>query len=175
MSLNALINGVVKHLRSKSGLGLDDRMCGEQIDGQPPPNAGQLYYGVHESSWTANDTDDALDEYFGVNVTITLRMGNVPADRRGLVVVHDLRKKARECVAMLHKNYAVLDFANAEIGAADNGFIEPLLFQNALNTQVRGPDWFWAEGSDNADSNVGVSITLTFGGARRIQVVAEQD
>ncbi len=179
MSMNAIIAGVVKHLRSKSGLGLDDRMCDEQLDGQPPPNAGQLYYGVHSGSWngSSQESGETLDEYYGVNVTITLRIGNVPTDRRGVVAIRDLRKKAAECRAMLHMSYATINYANAheEITSANNGFIEPLVFQNALNEQFRGPDWFWAEGMDNAEANVGVSITLSFGNARRVQVVAEQD
>jgi hypothetical protein len=184
VSLDALLLATVDYLRSPSGLGLSSDQCDEQPDGQPPPVAGQVYYAVHEGEWTNND-DLALDEHFGLEITITLRSGVVPRDRTAIGILRDLRRRAAALRAKVHMAYGILDLAGGSYGggvwtggrgyslaATDNGFVEPLVFLNAGRPSPRGPDWFGAEGA--ADPPTGVSRTLAFGRARRVQTIESQ-
>jgi hypothetical protein len=53
---------------------------------------------------------------------------------------------------------------------AGDGFIEPLRFEGGAPPVRRGPWWFSAEGDD--DPPAGLSQTLVFGRARRIQTLS---
>jgi len=170
--MNELIIATVEHLRGIAGLSLDAKTCDEQPDGQPPPNAGQIYVSVHEGSWT-NTQDECLDEYCGVNVTVTLRAGFTPQDRKALTLNRRLRVIRAQIRAAVHNNYTLMNLANTKLvsdfGHADNGFIEPLRFRNAGKIDVKGPDWFWADADTKGTPASGVACTLVFERARRVQ------
>lgn len=173
MSMNSLILGVVDFLRAPStGLGLDDKSCDEQPDGQPPPMAGEWYVAVTEGSWT-NDATECLDESYGVEITITRRTTFSPSDRVNVAVKRELRRKAAEIRAAIHGREEPRIAANTRLDAnVENVFVEPLRFRSAGKIEPKGPDWFWAEGMTNPPT--GVAITLIFGGARRVQTIESQ-
>jgi len=170
--MNELILATVDQLRSVSGLALDAKSCDEQPDGQPPPNAGQIYVAVHEGSWT-NTQDECLDEYCGVNVTVTLKAGFVPKDRTALKLLQRLRLIRAQIRAAIHNNYTLMNTANlkltAAFGHATNGFVEPLRFRNAGKPEPKGPDWFFAEADVKITPTSGIACTLVFERARRVQ------
>lgn len=174
MSMNALILGTVKFLRSTAGLGLGSESCDEQPDGSPPPSVGQgPYYAVHEGDWT-NDDDLALDEQYGLEITITVRASIAPKDRIGIAILRDLRVKTAELRAKLHMSDLARIQWNLLIADTENKFVEPLRFLNAGRPTIRGPEWFGAD-ADGVNPPTGVSRTLIFGRARRVQVIEEQD
>lgn len=172
MSANAIILGTVDFLRDPTnGLGLTASECDEQPDGQPPPSMGQLYYAVSEGEWTC-DTTEYLGESYGIEVTITVRAGVAPADRYGVMLKRTLRDLAAKVRAAIHGNDLLRLAANKHIendSVTVNGFVEPLRFKSAARIQVRGQDWFWAEGYEGSSPPSGLSITLTFGQAIRDQ------
>ncbi len=176
--MNELILATVEHLRSAAGLSLSAATCDEQPDGQPPPNAGQVYYAVHEGSWT-NDADESLDEMCGVLVTITLRAGFSPKDRAGLALLRDLRTRRAALRVAVHDNYVLMNLANTKLndafGHTVNGFVEPLRFRNAGRPTKQGPDWFNAEAHPNGSTITGVSCTLVFERARRVQTLESME
>jgi hypothetical protein len=174
MSMNALVLGTVKFLRSAEGLGLGSDSCDEQVDGAPPLVTGQgPYYAVMGTDWS-NDDDLALDELYGLEVTITVRASVAPKDRLGVAILRDLRTYAERVRAKLHMSEGARIQWNLLIPDTDNKFVEPLKFTGASRHAIRGPDWF---GADEGDTNppTGVSMTLSFGKARRVQVIEEQD
>lgn len=167
--MNELILAVVDFLRSKDGLSLSASECDEQPDGQPPPNAGQVYYAVHEGGWR-NNQDEHIDEMCAVNVTITLRAGFAPQDRTGLALLRDIRNRRASLRAKIHNSYKILELANDKLTAnygANNGFIEPLRFRDAGKPEPKGPEWFFAE--HKATPTTGYAVTLRFENARRVQ------
>jgi hypothetical protein len=172
MSMNAAILGTVNFLRDPTILGLGKEVCDEQPDGQPPPTAGQIYYAVCEGSWTNNRTE-YLDEEYGVEITITKRSSHIPSDRVNIEIKRELRNKAAELRAKIHGSDLWMMAANTLLNeATENIFVEPLRFRSAEKIVPRGPDWFFSEGDNRPAS--GVSITLIFGQARRIQSIESQ-
>lgn len=181
MSLRALALACRDELREALapapwGLGADS--VDLQIDGRPAADSGQTYVALHPGPWRGQSGDNDLDEALGVYVTITRRLGESPADSTGVAIWGDadgIDALARKIVAVLHKSYAAIRRANEEhlelTGFAAGGFVEPLLFQDGGAPQVRGPDWFGAveEAEGGPWANAGLSQTITFGGARRVQ------
>lgn len=176
--MNELILATIEHLRSPLGLSLSASDCDEQPDGFPPPNAGQIYYAVDEYGWT-NTADESLDEYCGVSVTITLRAGFAPKDRHAMALRRDLRRRRADVRRVIHNNYDLMNLANRKLEEhfkhPVNGFVEPLRFRSAGKPEIRGPEWFSAEANPNASAICGVSCTLLFERARRVQVIDEME
>lgn len=182
MSMDALMRAVREHLKDR--LSVDSKACEITDDGSPlPVAAGPFFYAVCPGEWRRGEDPDAgLDEYFGVEVVVTAWAGKFPRDRVGPNLIasevgQGLYAKAERVRAILHKDppdYPVLRAANAIITATDNGFVEPLLFQSGGRAEIKGPDWFSSDDRGGM-SRVGLAIRLSFGGARRIQVVGEQD
>jgi hypothetical protein len=186
MSQRALTLAVVQRLQEK--LGLDRTGC----DVRPPPGkpiamAGQTFISVVDGSGSANDLDYGLDEYCGVEVTVSVRAGWVPDDRAGTDLIEagnespetqGLNALCEKVRAVLHMDYrTILVLANSIIGAGvANGFFEPLRLRAPGKVQERHADWFSATEAenDNGTLNVGYSRTLGFAGARRIQEVSSQ-
>ena len=56
------------------------------------------------------------------------------------------------------------------LASSVQGFVEPLRFGTVTTPETCTPDWFWAEGQDNAPT--GVKVQLTFNDARRVQEIA---
>lgn len=172
MSQAALITATVAFLRER--LGLDADTCAESDEGKPLPMSGEVFYGVHDGPWTA-DNFECLREYFGVSVTVTVRAGQVPFDRTGPELLSKAKAgitdRCLEVRAAMHSNYAdVMNKANVALGTLVNGFVEPLRFLDGGRRARRGPDWFAATGQKAA----GYSQTLTFGKAMRVQTIESQ-
>lgn len=195
MSQRALLLSVRNRLRdtvANGGLAYANAECEVMFDGQPPPNAPERFIAVHAGTWTARGDTEGLDETYGIMVTVTVRTAKSPIDKTApnLLVGStggQLDVLLEAIRAKLHKDpgprsstdtsqYPVLAVANTTIGASDNGFVEPLVFTDGGQPEAKGPDWFHAD-SDNWSGSirhVGIAQTLTFGGARRIQVIEEQ-
>jgi hypothetical protein len=178
MAMDVLLQAVVD--RVKTIMTYDDTQVDVSDDGKPPPFSGQVFAVVHPGEFS-NDGDLSLDEKYDVSVTLTFRTGYVPQDRIGQEVlfktigiyaaVHRLR-------AGLHMDYTGMGFCGGlgqaggksySLSSGVNGFSEPLKFRRASKPMVKGPDWFWADGVD--DATTGVAVQIDFVGARRIQSI----
>lgn len=175
MTERAMLQGLRDALRTS--LSLDATGCQVTADGKPDPMCGEWFVAVHPGG-TSNTQRNYLDETADCYVTITRRTGFTPQDRIGEEAVFDLLDYASRVKALIHMEYPVMDRADAlivgtaEYAAANggavttNGFIEPLGFRSQQYLGPKGPDWFWAEGVD--DATTGLAVQLSFAGARRI-------
>lgn len=196
MSQRALLLAVRDRLRdapANGGLGFVAAECEVMFDGQPPPICGERFSAIWPGEWTGHYVEGA-DEMLGVNVTVTLRVGKVPRDRMGVNALvgptgQNLDQLLESIRAKLHmdpgprtatdaRNYPVLTMANAYITALlgpNNGFVEPLQFQNGGRPEPKGPEWFEAASDvEGATPPVGIAQTLSFGGARRLQTIESE-
>ncbi len=162
--------------RLQTALSLTSANVGVQLDGIPPPFSGQLYVAVHPGGFTADDTGLSLHESYDLSVTVSMRAGYAPKDRiasdLGTTATTGIYARAEAIRAALHMNEATRAAANVTIGAGENGFYHPLKFRSATPPQWQGSQWFGSE--EDGDAPDGVSITLSFGGAMRAQVIEEQ-
>lgn len=187
MSQRALLLAVRDRLRQPTvdgGLAYTAEQCEVMFDGKPKPNCGEFFVAVHAGSWTGRDCE-ALDESYGVQVTVTRRIAYAPYDRPTdpLTDASDALDKLLEAIrAKLHadpgpraaadpQQYPVLTLANAYIANPANKFVEPLRFRDGGTPAFKGADWFHAEG---VGDECGVAQTLTFGGARRVQTIESE-
>lgn len=153
MSMDALLWAVKARLQA--ALGLDDNSCDVTPDGQPPPFDGEWFFAVHAGgSRNASPQAHRVEEYFGLSVTVTRRSSYAPSDRHGPEVIakrkEGLLARARKAAAAVHGSYTVLNAANGLIdedqGAAQDGFVEPLLLSGISRPGAQTAHWFWAEG-----------------------------
>lgn len=189
MSINALLLSCADRLQNVFNLTASN--VGIQIDGQPPPFAGELYIALHQSGFQNNDRiGQSLDETYGTNLTLTYRTGFVPIDRVGAEaltkLVTGLNARVDKARAAIHMNYDILQMAggSARTGGKQfslldtvNGFVEPLRFYTATPPQWKYAEWFWSV-EEMGDSKIrcpcGLVVTLSFGGARRVQTIESQ-
>lgn len=197
MSINALLLSCQD--RFQNTFGLTSSNVGIQIDGKPPPFGGELYLALHQQGFQNNDRiGQSLDETYGFNLTITLRTGAIPLDRVNAELltklVTGLNAKVDMARVAIHMNYdPILKDTGGAYGTGAgqvwaggkawsllptvNGFVEPLRFYNATAPQWKYADWFWAV-EEQGDSMVrmpcGLVVTLSFGGARRVQTIESQ-
>jgi hypothetical protein len=175
MSLRALLAATRDTLRA--ALELDETGCEVCPDGRPHPAAGEWFVAVHPGGLT-NQSTLALDERADLLVTVTRRVSDAPHDRIGENAVLDadgVLAKAEAARASVHMNYALMDAANAAIdgfGTTANGYVEPLAFQSLRYLGEKGPEWFFAEGGEEAAC--GLAVELAFGRARRVQYIGGQ-
>lgn len=172
MSMPALLDATAAHIRAECGY--DSKMCDVQPDGRPEPASGQVFVAVHDGEWTHGPVEEALDEYFGVRVTVSLRIAYVPQDRQGQESVRKARTgiyaRAEAIRAAVHMSYGLMDAANAIIGAAANGFVEPLRFVSSSGVRLESSSWWDAHEDDEpGDRSAGLVLELAFGRARRVQ------
>lgn len=175
--MNALLLGSVEFLRDPTnGLGLPANVCDEQDDGQPPPSAGQLYYGVFDEGST-NDQTEYVHEEFAITVRITVRTPWSPKDRQNENVRQYLRRLADELKSKMVQGEQLLRIqANKHIDDADNDFVEPLRYLGTSKIATRGPEWFWAVvDSTHGDVQSGASIDVRWGKAVRAQKIEETE
>lgn len=166
----------------KTALSLNTDQCEVMPDGKPKPDAGELFVAVHPGYWHARDIE-GLEEEFGVRVTVTMRLGAVPLDRAGPsaqdLLDAGLDAKCRQVMKALHLDVsgdAWLNAVNAYISADTpnapaTGFVEPLRFRDGGTSEERGAEWFWAEDAEHSDPPSGLSQTMQFGGAVRVQSI----
>lgn len=177
MSGAALRRAMESRLRTE--MGLRDGECKIMDDGQPAPASGILFIAVHPGNWRANEPADYyLDEFIGVDVTISLKNGHGHIDRWGEklmgTAVDAFEFIARKVISLVHANYALLTTANGLIAGDSAKFVEPLRFVVAdAKTQERGADW-WG-GAAKTNTPIGRSMELSFDRARRVQEIAELD
>ena len=174
MSDVALLGAVESRLRTAFG-DTEGRFVGIQPGGQPPPVMGQWYIGIDSLGY--RNTDDnalSLDESYDVLVVVTFKYAVAPVDRRGLKMqaTGELRDWSLKARAALHMDYSTINAANSTLGAAVNGFIEPLRFRNASKVLSKGADWVWMDDAHHAPTVF--AVELRFGGARRIQHIESQ-
>lgn len=176
MSVEALLDAVRDRIRNACRYA--DDQCDVQPDGSPPPDAGEVYVSVHPQGFrNEDDYAHALNEVVEIGVTLTMRAAWLPVDRQGNQMVAKastgLYARAEAIRAAVHMDYVSMNAANTTIGASENGFVEPLKFRSCSAPQLKGPDWFNAEGQ-GGDPAAGWAVELQFGGARRVQVIEEQ-
>lgn len=182
MSQRALLLAVKAEIQSLLGVG--DETCDVMFDGRPKPAAGQEFYAIHPGEWAGEDTDAGLKEYFGVDITCTRRLGYAPMDQWGAEVLmkasEGLDAMLGKVRARMHMNYTIQQEANNLINAdgVANGFVEVLRFRSGGRPEPREAEWFGAtESSPPAGgryAHAGISQTLTFDRAMRIQRVESQ-
>lgn len=172
MSARALRLAAKAHLIDEFTLG--DGVCDITPDGRPPPVCGQRFVSVHAGDWS-NAASESLDERVGLKVTITDRMGVFPLDRHGLEALDKaqtgLETFAEAVVNALHMSYEHMNAANVLIQGTVTKFVEPLRFRLG-QLDYRDATWF---GATDPDADAGLSITLTFGDALRVQKIEDLD
>lgn len=180
----ALLGGCKDTLATSLSL-TDDSKIGTSYDGQPPAFDGEEFFQLHPGGIRNSDLE-SLDEYYDLTVTLTRRTGYAPQDRMGSDTMLDptigLYKRADAVKTSLHMKYEPLDKAGGtciasgqtwtggqtySLAATVNGFVEPLHYAGMSAPMVKGPDWFWGEGSNEPPS--GIAIEIYFKDARRIQ------
>lgn len=170
-----------------TGLGLSNLQCDINFDGQPVPACGELFVCIFPGAWMVSDAE-GLDESFDINITVTVRMSVLPSDRQTAVTPLSslggkaMAQKLEEIRALLHLDNVQdqwLQRANFYLGAlegAGGAFVEPPRLRGIAAPQAQGPEWFSAE-RDVAGQILpcGLSQTMTFGGARRVQRIEGEE
>ena len=157
--------------------------CDLAMGGKPHPAAGQVFYAVHPYGWTTKNGDYDLDEFMGVKITVSMKLGQTPKDRTLTAAWATpntgLDALCRKALLAIHRQQSVRAAANAIIGATDdidatpNGFETELWFKNADPEPVpRDDEWFGADQATATQALRGFSVTLTFGEAERMQTIA---
>lgn len=176
MSMEALLFAVRNQLRAK--LNYSPQVCEIMPDGKPSPGAGEkfvaVYFGYEND---AGSHGESLDQYFGVNVTLSVRIAKAPIDRVGPDIIAvagtGLLAEARRIQAIIHMDpdgYAIVKAANVLIGPNFNGFIEPLQWTSTNYLGVQGAAWYRSKKGTAS----GVAVTLAFGKARRVEKIGNQ-
>lgn len=164
--------------------------CEVQFDGAPPPTCGMYFIAVHAAGWeNRNENGTCLDEFYGVDVTVTVRATVQPKDRLGPNLLAGPGGQCLDVIleglrAFVSGNYTLMTLANTGAaysigdGVTASGFKTPLWFKNGDIPQEQGPAWFSAEGDTLEDSltpaPTGLSQTLHFGESNRVQDIAGQ-
>lgn len=173
MSMEALLFAVRDRLRFK--LEYAPEQCEIMADGRPVPGCGEKFIAVWPGYQRDNGSNgQSLDQLFGVNVTVTVRMMRVAPDKIGPLILAQANTGAyaetRRIQAVLHMDpdtYAVVHAANAIIGPNFNGFIEPLQWQETRYEGVKGAQWF----RSRKEKQAGLALTLVFGRANRVEKI----
>lgn len=186
VSQRAICQAVRDYLKTERGY--TSKECEFGFDGRPLPvwsgSRKSYFVAIHPGSWqpVGDPMSEALEEVFGVQITVTVKLGQVPKDRIGTNAYlgpagESLDDELRAIIALLHHDkgaYPVLNAANTILGPSVNGFIEPLRFLSGGSPQKVGPDWFSAVTGRSTQAVAGLAQTLQFGLAKRIQVIEEQ-
>lgn len=154
--------------------------AGRTFDGEPPPGCGPLWISVWSGGDRKSQSKTALDQVFGVSVTVTLR-AVLPLDN--WVVLRD-RAERLHCLilAAIHRdclNNTILREASALLAADGTGqkvgFREALMFQGLERCQRVGPDWFSADVERSTPADAGVAQTANYHGAKLLQALATME
>lgn len=171
MSKLALMRAVRDHLVKSLSLSADS--CAIQFEGRPDPSMGRFFVAVHEGT-DQFGSEAYLEETLSVDVTITIRTGEIPQDRDEDLYesqASNMEKMDRAIVRALHGNQLVRIAANEYAKAPDalNGdiFQRPLFIKGRSPLTPRGAEWA-GDAIEGNDSTFAVR-TLNFGGATRIQ------
>lgn len=169
----------------------------------PAANAGDEFIAIYGGNHRPRETFDlAIEEEFGFEVAISLKVPAIPRDARGeLGYVFDadqyalgqksIEARCREVVKLFTKNYTFMQACNA-LFDNENGFSEPLSWSmsDAIPTEVGaehfcayhaainplgGNDVLGLPGIPQAENVYGLLMHVRFGGAIRFQPLAEYD
>lgn len=181
MSLAALTLATRDTLQQAFNLTADS--CEVGFDGQPKPTAGQRYLAVFPGSWGGVSDDNDLSEDYGVNVTVSMRLGTAPKDRWGIEVWAKaqvgLEAVCRQIAVKVHKNYDLMNLANQYIQQLFTAqtywlLFHPLELVDGGSPRLVGPDWFGETLDANVQvQNYGVMQAMRFGKASRAQAHLE--
>ncbi len=182
--IDALLYAVRNTIWS-SGLQYASESCDIMKDGQPPARAGNVFVAVHASATrTSPETDNKLEEYFGFQLTVTIRC-KAPPDRIGnseiTVQLKDnlgMNRRVEALRALMHMNWGVVQDANNFLvqWAPDNqgivyGFSEPARYKGCSEPRLEGDAWFSAK--PGGKEPFGAVVEMDFVDARRFQAIAE--
>ncbi len=185
--LDALLYATRDAIRD-AGWGYDTATCDlAGPGGQPPARCGDVYVAVHQNA-TASEMDNALDEYLGFLLTLTMRLGKVPVYRVGdrLLASNLARRpgpngswsfnaRAEQLRSVHHMGWGILQDANTNLVAWEPdavvvaGFCEPARYRGLEEPRLVGGEWF---GADPESTDVGLVASLRFEDARRLQPIA---
>lgn len=186
--IDALLYAVRDAIRN-ADWGYDAATCDLSVPtGQPPQGfGGDVYVAVHQLA-TASEMDNALDEYFGFALTLTLRVGKVPVSRIGdkLLASNLARRtgpngsrsfnaRAEQLRSVHHMGWGIIQDANTNLAAWEpdalvvSGFCEPARYRGMEIPYLVGAEWFQAEPDSD---NLGLVAALRFEEARRLQPLA---
>lgn len=166
--------------------GLDANSCEVGFDGKPKPMAGKFAISVHPLTWSGISADWDLGEEYQIGVTLSIRLGTVPADRRGIAVWLDqpdgsgLHQRARAAITAIHHSQAVRVAADAAITGGESGkILTPLLLMpgGVQPPKPQSYDWFSAvaPSTQSQTDDAGVSQTIVFGKCQRVQSIPDMD
>lgn len=180
MSARALLLAVRDQIRTTYTL--DEGQCDLMDDGQPPPRAGELFVAVHPAgSWqnAAPEADTYLRELFGFHVTVSVKLGHVPVDRKGRAAILDeilstnrpgvaLVDRCERLAKILHLNYTIMAAANVYLQANDadrEPLVKPPRFEVGVGPMKKSPDWWHLPTTTPTKANAafGLSCELRFG------------
>ncbi len=127
MSMAQLLVTTQTWLRTE--LSLADQFCGIQMDGDPPPAAGEFYVAIDEGGiGSSGGTENWLLEQFTVVVSIMRRSGQYMKDRQGNLLKRSasaieagnrLEALERATIAALHGRHDFRNAYNTALGAPD--------------------------------------------------------
>jgi hypothetical protein len=168
-------------LRSVQALGLGKANCEITHDGSPFPIAGEVFVAVSPGYWRdAGSNGTCLQEEFGVNVTVSMRLPKVPIDRIGPELLAKanigLLSVCDKIRAVIHMDpydaveNSVLGRANMSMGTSVSGFLLPLQFVDGGRAELKPAPWFQAKGEPSA----ALCQTISFGKALRVQRIEDQ-
>lgn len=153
-----------------------DNIIELSADGQPFPDSGQLFLGIHGTSWapTGAEKEQGIEESFAIAITITQKTSATPVDRQTerhyTSATLGLDFIARLLTPLIHQSFIILNAANTLLGDPPYGFQETLRFAGAdAEPTERGPDWFWASPERQSSLPTAWSLQTRFAGALRIQ------
>jgi hypothetical protein len=161
--MDALLDAARDHLRQT--IDLKPAECDVTPDGQPNPMAGQRFVAVHPGA-VQNAQVHCLDERYSFKVTVTCRTAQDPRDRKRDGGAWKLAEKVR---AAIHMSYALTALATET--DPNVVFTEPPCYESGNSLGPRDASWFWSD----RDTDTGFAVELSFGRARRIQYIEEQE
>lgn len=174
MSKLALLRAVRDHLRGTLNI-KQDACTITPPGGSPPPHMGRFHVSVHEGTDRIS-AEAYLHEEMAVDVTITIRTGEIPRDRFESVYESQagaMEELERKVLTAIHDNQdiRIAACANANLPNSEYGDI----FQTPLWAKSRGPltprfaDW--AGDVSEGNESTFITRTINFGECTRIQAL----
>lgn len=187
MSTRALILATLAQLRKPvvdGGLAYGDKDSGNTLNGRPNPNSGDWFVSVHRGG-LSGEQDLSLQEASSLKITISRRsngfydaIGPVllePSegldDRMDAIIamMTNYQDAVRTAANQLIKGTAEYNALHPEVAVTVNGYVENLRFMGGDDDVTPRQGSWWA--AEATETNAGVSVTLRFGLARRIQAI----
>ncbi len=154
-------------------------------DHRVPFGADSVFIAVQsggESPAPTNDTNPtSKDRYFGVKVSVVMRVAEIARDRRDSLddagrddiyesYSQSIRRRLMAIDELIDFNYDLMANANqvlSDNGDSDQGFIEPLRFRK-MDDDAREADASLYVGSQHGRGDEALVMSAWWGGARRL-------